>query len=108
MRQPDEYRGSLGRVYEPPSGRAYLSVPVLPFLVGKPWDQNALNIVHALRPSYVRVTGGEIKCDARKWRVTVYLDRATRLLSSIWQEVEIGSQGESGYDVRNGYLKGAW
>lgn len=85
-------------VYEPSSGvRGGLDIKVLPELTGKPWNENALHLVHALRPSSIRVTTGEIKCDSRTWRVTVYINEEN-IIQEIEQEVEV--TGMSGAKLR--------
>jgi hypothetical protein len=66
----------------------YLSIEVLTFLNGQPWDDVARAFVHALRPSEVRVSTGELKSDAKLWRVTVMVDRESRIIG-IDQEVEV-------------------
>lgn len=75
--------------YEQPERRGFTVVPVLPFLTGRMWDECALAFVHTLRPSSIRVTPGEEKCDARTWRVTVVVDEHD-VIRSIHQEVEVG------------------
>lgn len=75
--------------YTPPSNRGSLSVEVLDFLKGKPWDDVALAYVHSLRPTSIRVTTGTVKLDARTWRVTVIVDDKD-IIESITQEVEVG------------------
>ncbi len=40
------------------NSRGYTSIGVLPELNGRPWDEIALGLVHALRPSSIRVTTG--------------------------------------------------
>lgn len=49
-------------------------LPVLQWLWGKPWDAISASIVTSLRPSAVRVTDGEVKSDAKTWRVTVFIE----------------------------------
>jgi len=82
----------------------YTSIFVLPQLWGRPWDRDAMNVVHALRPSSVVVTRGEMNSDARCWRVAVYIDSDDRI-RWIEQEVEVGlHERENGFDVR-GYIE---
>lgn len=90
-RQPDpsRYLGSAGTVYAPPEDIGYESIEVLHFLKGRQWDEMALGFVHSLRPSYIRVTEDCIKCDARLWRVTVYVSN-DGVIRKITQEVELG------------------
>lgn len=67
--------------------RVWVSIPVLEFLWGRPWNNVALNYVMALRPSVIRVTAGCVTSDARVWRVTVYLEEDERTIKSISQHV---------------------
>lgn len=85
----NEYRGSLGIEFQPFSDVSYDTIEPLQCLHGKLWDARALALVHALRPSYLRVTEGEIKCDSRLWRVTVYINMFS-VIERIEQEVEVG------------------
>jgi hypothetical protein len=84
-----DYHSTHAVTYEPPGRYSYAYVPVLPFLTGQKWDEHALAFVHSLRPTYIRVTRGGEKCDARTWRVTVTVDE-NEVIKSIRQEVEIG------------------
>lgn len=72
---------------------------MLQFLWGHPWDTLAENFVHALQPSCVRVSDGEIKTDSMPQRVTVYV-REGKILR-IEQECEIGLAGgfTNGHDL---------
>jgi hypothetical protein len=99
-----DYHSSHAVSYEQPAQYGFTVVDVLPFLRGRKWDERALGFVHTLRPSYIRVTRGEVKTDARTWRVTVYVDHADTILS-IKQEVEIGLTGT---DWENGYDASLW
>lgn len=88
--------------YKAPDSSGFLSIPVLGFLTGMPWDDHAKNFLMALRPSCVRETWGEIKCDAVCWRVTVLLagTKTAPLVQKITQEVMVGlSKG----DHQNGH-----
>lgn len=77
-----------------------LSIKVLPELYGKPWNNAALNMIHGLRPSSLRVTTGEVYLDARPWRVTVMLEQDERTIRDITQEVTVGVQGvRFGHDL---------
>ena len=71
---------------------SYCKIRVLEFLNGKPWNNMAANYLMALRPSYVRVTKGEITLDSCLWRVTVYIDN-NNIIEYIEQEVEAGLIG---------------
>lgn len=70
-----DFMSTLGVDYVPPSAQGFAVFPVLQFLTGRPWDDLALNAVHSLRPSQIRVTEDETKMNARLWRVTVYIRR---------------------------------
>lgn len=89
MQNPKRFLGTCGVPYEARRNSCgYTSIEVLPFLKGKPWDRIALGFVHALRPSKIRVTQGEVTCDARMWRVTVTVDDSN-VIKEITQEVEV-------------------
>lgn len=68
----------------------FLSVEVLPILIGHKWDDIALGYVHSLRPSSIRVSTGSITLDSRPWRVTVIVDGDNRI-QNISQEVTAGA-----------------
>ena len=85
---PEAYRGSLGREYVRPSRSHGGSIKVLPELIGRPWDQSALNLIHGLRPSAIRVTEGVRKLNSEKWRVTVIVT-PENVIKGITQEVDI-------------------
>lgn len=84
-----DYHSTHAVAYERPTRFGFTDIDVLPFLVGRPWDVHALAFVHALRPSYIRVTTGEETCDSRTWRVTVTVDE-NDIIQKIRQEVEVG------------------
>lgn len=69
--------------------RSSIDIAVLDVLTGKPWDDIALAYVHALRPSSIRVTKGEMTLDCNRWRVTVVIDD-DNIIKEITQEVEVG------------------
>ena len=96
-----KYYTTHKRDYDAPDRRAFMSVNALPDLVGAPWNDHALGIVHSLRPSSIRVTYGEETCDARLWRVTVHVDR-NDIITRITQEVAVVPHGEhqNGLDVQ--------
>jgi hypothetical protein len=99
MKGPNDYRCTLGVEYEQTELYAYCCLPVLQVIWGRKWDQDALNVVGSLRPSYIRVTNGEEKCDARPWRVTVTVDD-NDTIECIHQEVIVGCEGrDNGSDV---------
>lgn len=69
--------------------RGYTVIPVLEFLAGRRLDDVAGAYISALRPSSVRITTGEIKLDARPWRVTIYVNPTEEFIVGIEQEVEV-------------------
>lgn len=91
MKSAKDYYSSHMVPFEKFNNIGYTAIEVLEFLGGLPWDDIALGFVHSLRPSSIRVVhvGECIKCDARVWRVTVYVDINNRI-QSIEQEVEVG------------------
>lgn len=87
---PGDFKHGQGVRYDWHGPTGYLSIEVLTFLNGHPWDEVALAFVHSLRPSSVRVISeneGET-ADARTWRVTIYLKDAD-CIKYIRQEVEV-------------------
>lgn len=97
--EADKYRTSHGVPYQKPNGWvSWTSIPVLEQLKGKPWNNMALNMVHALRPSTIRVTKDCLTADSSVWRVTVALEEDNKTIKEITQEVEIACNG-----IRNGY-----
>jgi hypothetical protein len=98
-----DYHSTHAVVYEPPGRRGWTSIDVLPFLIGRKWDERALGFVHALRPTYIRVTQGEETTDARTWRVTVTVDE-NDVIQEMRQEVEVGLAE----DWQNGYDASQW
>lgn len=87
-----DYKGSHGEIYEQPEEVSWTVIPVLEFLNGIPYGMAALNYIHALNPSMIRVTTGEVKTDFRNRRVTVYIDNMERI-RKMEQEVEVGCHG---------------
>jgi hypothetical protein len=92
----NDYSG-IGDDFEPFEEISYASISILPFLIGKPWDDFALGWVHSVQPSRIRVTQSGVKLDAWCWRVTVYLG-SDGMIYDIEQEVEVG--------LPNGYRDG--
>lgn len=84
------------KFYNAPDCIGFASIKVLEFIYGKPWNKYALCLVHSLRPSYIRVSNGGIQCDARIWRVTVFVD-GNNLIRNIIQEVEVGLTDDCDY-----------
>ena len=98
-----DYHGSLGNEYiaysdDEPSdadfGRfGFTAIPILEFLWDRKWDEIALAYCHALNPTYIRVTTGDLKMDSRTGRITVYVDEEDTILY-MEQEVEVGLPDE--------------
>ena len=88
-----DYRLSHAVLYEEPARVGFTVIDVLPFLVGRKWDEHALAFVHTIRPSAIRVTDGAEKSDAYCWRVTVSVDKDA-IIQSIVQEVVVGLVAE--------------
>lgn len=89
-----DYYGGHGTKYDDElefPGRSWTSIAVLPFLVGRQWDDIALAYCHALRPEMIRVIrpGVGQKLDGYTSRITVYVD-AENYIKSVDQEVEVG------------------
>jgi hypothetical protein len=83
------YCGRQGEDYMPPSVFRYRRVSILPDLIGKYWDDAALNLCHSARPSMIRVTCGEETTDSVLWRVTVRTN-AKGVIEQVTQEAEVG------------------
>lgn len=64
----------------------YTTVDVLPELIGLPLSDLVYAWLMSLRPSSIRITRGEVHCDARPWRVTVTVDE-NDVVTAISQEV---------------------
>jgi hypothetical protein len=77
-------------------------------LWGRPWDQYALNIMAAIRPSCIRVASYNqpTTCDAVNWRVTVYLEEDNRTIRKIDQEVTVALVGAKHGHGLHKYLVG--
>lgn len=87
----DRYRSAYGEKWEEGRSAGCLVIPVLEFLWGEPWNNLALDFVHALKPTAVRVANtGWWPCDAQVWRVTVALSKDDKTIKRIEQEVEVG------------------
>lgn len=98
----DIYRGYNGSSYVDPESTSGGTIEVLPQLNGKPFNNEAINLIHSVRPSCIRVTTDRICLDARQWRVTVYLKKDDITIRKIEQEVQIGCYGHGEYkDVSN-------
>jgi len=80
--------------------RGFISIDVLPELNGRQFDDYAIGLIHALRPSCIRVSSnGCIKTDSMVWRVTVYTT-PNKIIEKVEQEVVVGlPEGcENGYE----------
>lgn len=95
-----------GVPYKSPGRVGHAKVTVLAELVGRPWDQYALNMVQSCRPSMVRVTTGTVTGDSFAWRVTVFLTDDERTIREIVQEVEVGLVGAKHGHGLNKYALG--
>lgn len=106
MKTPNDYFSSLGVEFEKFDCTSTATAPILHFLIGKPWDSFALGWLHAVNPTYIRVTNGEIKTDTRIGRVTIVVDNYN-IIQTINQEVEVGipipKLVNNGYIVNNGH-----
>lgn len=88
---PASFNSPYGASYTPDvfDGIGWHSLPVLPFLIGKPWSMEALGFVHSLRPTRVCVTTGNHVPAAEPWSVYVTVDDKDRIVA-IFHRVEIG------------------
>jgi hypothetical protein len=94
--------------YRRPTAVSRLSLKVLPQIWGRQWDVRAMNLIDALQPTFVLVSMGELKTDARWGRVTVMLDSAgLGIIKWIEQDVTVGLRGgfEHGHDYEVRYLR---
>lgn len=108
----EQYRdGSNGCAnYEEPTKYSFTSIDVLPGLIGRLWDDKAVDIIHALRPSGIRLVGwplATIRNNSQQWRVTVYIGE-DGTIQKIKQEVIVGCrQFENGHEASLYYEEGA-
>ena len=86
-----EYRGPNNREFKSYDRMGYLVLDVLPILIGKKWNDYALGIVHAARPTSIRVAtiSESVVCDYRPWRITVHINDED-IITSVKQECEVG------------------
>ena len=87
----NRYRDDCGIKFQSPVEHyGYTTAKLLPELTGQPWNNLALSLVSGFQPTYIRVTAGEVTCDARGGRITVYLDPADNMtIRSIHQEITV-------------------
>lgn len=107
--EADKYRSFHRVEYQRPPSHGYLCIDVLQQLWGRPWDQYALNMLGAVRPSCIRVIEHNegMTADSVSWRVTVVLDEDDRTIKGIKQECNVGTTGAShGHGLRK-YSVGA-
>jgi hypothetical protein len=100
--EADHYRGSCGEGFQRPDRQVFPVLPMLEFLWGKPWDNLALNVVAALRPTSLRVVGhnDEITLNSVMNRVTVWLEDDNRTIKEIDMEAVCGGIGvNTGHDL---------
>jgi hypothetical protein len=99
-----DYRSSHMVEYESPKSVGFCDFEFLHFLKGKPWDIIALNCVHALEPTCIRVvqTNGALTCDSIRGRVTVVVDKEN-IIREITKEVSVGLDGgfANAYELKN-------
>ncbi len=95
--EADQYRSTHLVQYKQPPSHSSLCLDVLQQLWGRPWDQYALNMTMAVRPTCIRVVGARqgLTADAVGWRVTVVLDEDDRTIKSIQQECHVATVGAS-------------
>lgn len=96
-----DYHAIHGIGYEPPKRKGVMALPMLHFLWGHTWNQMALNFVHALTPSCIRVVRGSETTDSWPGRVTVYVTQSD-IIMSIVQEAHVGLDGnyDHSHDLR--------
>ena len=94
--------------YDKPNVIGFLSLDVLPYLIGHKWDEVALGYVHSLRPSCIRVGDGMFTCDGILHRVSITVDE-NEVITRLTQEVEVGLPKGiySGKQMRNALKYGA-
>ena len=96
----DSYKVPHHKEFEMSGCNSFISIDVLEFLWGQPWNNLALRYVSALRPSCLRVTKDFATADAHSWRVTVWLEEDDRTIRKIHQEVKADSLGATcGHDL---------
>lgn len=88
-RSVEKYLSKGGLKYKPESQHfGWTTIECLNFLKGNEWNEVALAYVHALNPSIIRVTHGEVFLNAHERRVTVYINNENRI-QKIEQEVQV-------------------
>lgn len=106
--KPEDFISAVGVPYpEEVAHVSWTSIEILPFLIGRKWDEIALAYVHAVRPTYIRVVRSSQTLDAREGRVTVNVDKDD-IITNIEQEVQVAlpegiAHGHHLECVLNGY-----
>ncbi len=105
MKAPEDYITDHAEAVNKPSRVGYISVPIAEFLVGRPWNEEALQYMHCFQPSAIRVSDGWLTCDGYSRRITVITDPDTKLITKITQEVTVPLLPDQrwGADVRLHY-----
>src|SRR4051812_12468203 len=95
MKEPKDYYSTHMVAYDARGSYGHITMPVLQFMWGQPWDQLALNMTHTLDPYAIRVTYGETKTDACRGRVTVVVEPkdGIDIIKYIEQEVAVATTG---------------
>jgi hypothetical protein len=90
--------------YWPPR-EGWMTISILPELIGRPWCNAAANMLVCFRPSVIRVSKSAVDNNFVIWRVTVLLNNQN-IIKCIYQEVSVGLVGfRNGRDARY-YLDG--
>lgn len=107
MQKPEDFYSDWGVDYDSNIEEyGFTDIEVLQFLYGRPWDQIALNYVHALHPTRIRVVkyNQGVTMDACTGRVLIQLDE-NGLIKSIEQEVEVGCKGfENAFEMEQALI----
>lgn len=101
------YEEGNGKPYERPrhffgKSTGFLSTKILPELSGVPFSNVVLAYCHGFHPSAIRVSRGEVCCDALGGRITIYLtedDKVDRIVQEI--SVLYGSGADVAMGVRS-------
>lgn len=98
--KPETFICRQGVTPEREDCNSYWCPKMLPELNGLPWCDTTMKAVLSLTPTSIRVTTGEITCDARIGRVTVFVD-SDNLITKIEQELAVPvDSDENGYLLR--------
>lgn len=106
--EADRFKGGRSVAVEKLNKHGWMTLEVVPYLIGRPWNNAALNVVMSLRPSAIRVivADGSQTLDSYSWRVDIYLDSDGRTIRKIMQAVVVGLIGcRYGADVSS-YIEG--